>query len=209
MARPQARTKDRKTSAAAKTAKKRRSGSGADPNAGTGNGRDHTRRSAAVRRGAPLAGTGRLTQRYKVAGASVLCERRNVIGMWKPTGPAWPIRDMGLAGLCFQSVGNGLKPGTRLRLTLHLPQHTSIRLKGKLTWVREADVKGRHQHGVAFTDYDIEAWAVLRDVHAEYASEGDKDPPDGQSESQDGSPGDLEELLEAALPAEELPASDR
>lgn len=127
------------------------------------------RRLAAARGRGGSSQKWRLTERFEVGGAVVVCERRNALGLWKRIGPPYNIRDMGVSGLSFLLPAVRLKPGTRLRLTLFLPARLPIRVRGKLARVEKTDAVRLYLCGVAFTDYGADAWAGLCEVHAEHA----------------------------------------
>ena len=115
----------------------------------------------------------RLTERFSVPGALVLCHRRTIIGTWKACDTPFHVYNLGMGGVNFWSLGVTLKPGTKIKLTLVMPKTQPIDVIGVVVWSKEMPASGgadgAQQYtqitGVKFVDYDATAWAVLREVH--------------------------------------------
>jgi hypothetical protein len=116
----------------------------------------------------------RLTERFSVPGALVLCHRRTIIGTWKACETPFHVYNLGMGGVNFWSLGVALKPGTKIKLTLVIPKAHPIDVIGVVVWSKEMPgsdaAEGAQQQytqitGVKFVDYDATAWAVLREVH--------------------------------------------
>jgi len=131
---------------------------------------DCSERAAAARGGESFVGKKRLTDRFDVPGAFVVCRRRTKLGFWKQIGTPSPVCDMGVGGLSFLMPDERVKPGAKVRLTLHLPGRLPIKVKGEVHRVEHASGEGRRVCGVGFTDYGTHAWAILCGLHAEYGS---------------------------------------
>jgi hypothetical protein len=114
----------------------------------------------------------RLTERFSVPGALVLCHRRTIIGTWKAYETPFHVYNLGMGGVNFWNLGMALKPGTKIKLTILMPQTNPIDVIGVVVWSKDmpgSDTDDVLQYtritGVKFVDYDVGAWAVLRDVH--------------------------------------------
>ena len=116
----------------------------------------------------------RLTERFSVPGALVLCHRRTIIGTWKACDTPFHVYDLGMGGVNFWSLGITLKPGTKIKLTVLMPKTNPIDVIGVVVWSKEmpgsdaadgAQQKYTRITGVKFVDYDAAAWSVLRNVH--------------------------------------------
>lgn len=114
----------------------------------------------------------RLSVRFKVEGASLVCERHNVFGVWKRVGPRCKVHDICLRGLRFVNTGRRLLPGTKVRLTISFTEVLSIQVQGRTIWCEDCDTEGNIFCGVEFTDFGSNAWAVLCDMYARYKAEG-------------------------------------
>ena len=113
----------------------------------------------------------RLTERFSVPGARVICHRRTILGTWKPCDSPFHVYNVGMGGISFWNLGVILKPGIRIKLTLLIPKAQPISLIGVICWNKsiprsEADGERAHSQitGVKFVDYDAGAWAVLRKI---------------------------------------------
>jgi len=132
--------------------------------------RAYDRRVAASKSGDEHFGKRRLHERFKVADARVLLAIKNMIGLWKVAGPPCIVKNLGIGGISFFTHSAGLKPGQRVRLSLHVPRKPSLPLKGRVTHILH------HQNhtficGVAFTDYGVSAWGTLCDLYNEHAGD--------------------------------------
>lgn len=122
------------------------------------------RRALAARSGDEALNKQRLHERFKVPNARVVCQRKGLIGLWKPGGPPCIVRDMGIGGVSFFTACRNLKPGHRVRLSIEVPDRRAVQLKGNIVHVAPHE---SHAHicGVAFTDYGASAWATLCDLY--------------------------------------------
>ena len=130
--------------------------------------RAYARRIAASKSGNEHFNKRRLQQRFKIPDAHIVCERRNMIGLWKAVGPPCIVKDLGIGGASFLTHGANVKPGCRNRLALQVPRRPTLHLRGRVTHFAP---QGPHSHvcGVTFTDYAASAWAVLCDLYNEHA----------------------------------------
>ena len=115
----------------------------------------------------------RLTERFSVPGALVVCHRRTIIGTWKACETPFHVYNLGMGGVNFWNLGMALKPGTKIKLTLLMPKAHPIDVVGVVVWSKDMPRSdagdGAQQYsqitGVKFVDYDAGAWAVLRQIH--------------------------------------------
>jgi hypothetical protein len=120
----------------------------------------------------------RLTERFSVPGALVVCHRRTLFGTWKAFETPFHVYNLGMGGVNFWSLGLALKPGTRLKLTVLMPKTRPVDVIGLVVWSKDVprssadDAAQQYTQltGVKFVDYDAEAWAVLREVHQTFSA---------------------------------------
>jgi len=128
---------------------------------------DISARAAAARAGNAVAGKRRLTERFEVPEAFLVVERRTALVFWRPIGKPCPLADMSIRGVRFEDANRRLRAGDHVRVTLLLPSHLPIRLKGRVAHDGESPDAGTC--GIGFTDYGSTAWALLCDIHKQYA----------------------------------------
>jgi hypothetical protein len=130
---------------------------------------------------APLSETSlmrRLTERFSVRGALVVCHRRTILGTWKASGTPLHVYDLGMGGVNFWNLGKPPKPGTKIKLTLLVPKVNPIDVVGVVVWSKampHSDDHGaqRYSHitGVKFVKYNARVWAALCRIHRIVAAE--------------------------------------
>ncbi|MGD1000132.1 MAG: hypothetical protein ABSA67_05465 [Candidatus Brocadiia bacterium] len=137
----------------------------------------------------------RLTERFSVPGALVICRHRTIFGTWKACRTPFHVYNLGMGGLNYWNLGKTPKPGGKIKLTLLVPNVIPINVVSVVVWSkampRSDDGGGaqRYSHitGVKFVDYDAEAWAVLRKIHEIVAAELKSAPPPALAPSQNQS----------------------
>jgi len=162
----------------------------------------------------------RLSERFSVPGALLVCHRRTIIGTWKACQTPFHIYNLGMGGVNFWNHGMDLKPGTKIKLTLLIPKARSIDVVGVVVWSKgmpasdAGDGSQRYSHvtGVKFVDYDAGAWAVLREIHQVVAAESPGQAPSKPARAQEQSArSPTSEIRETASPqsshSEQLEAS--
>jgi hypothetical protein len=115
----------------------------------------------------------RLTERFSVPGALVICRHRTLIGTWKACKVPFHVYNLGMGGVNFWNHGNTPKPGAKMKLTLLVPNVSPIEVVGVVVWSKaiphsdggDGAQPYTHITGVKFVDYDSGAWAVLRKIH--------------------------------------------
>ena len=120
----------------------------------------------------------RLTERFSVPGALLVCYRRSIIGTWRARETPFHVHNLGMGGVNFWNLGMTLKPGTRIKLTLLLPKIRPIDVIGVVIWSKDmprSDASGGAQQysqitGVKFMDYDAGTWAVLCEIHKTFGA---------------------------------------
>ena len=152
----------------------------------------------------------RLTERFSVRGAMVVCHRRTIIGTWKPSETPFHVYNLGMGGVNFWNLGMLLKPGAKIKLTLLVPKVQPIDVVGIVVWNKDGpqagtgdDVQAYSQiTGVKFVDYDAGAWAVLRRIPQIVDAQLKEDPltalprsPDQPEESAVAGTPDSDELI--------------
>lgn len=115
----------------------------------------------------------RMTERFSVPGARVVCHRRTIIGTWKTCETPLHVYNLGMGGVNFWNQGMALKTGAKIKLTLLMPKAPPIDVIGVVVWSRDISrsdsgdgaQQERRVTGVKFVDYNAGAWAVLRGIH--------------------------------------------
>ena len=144
--------------------------------------------SVAVQQNPPISEVSfkrRLSERYSVPGALVLCHRRTIIGTWKAAETPFHVYNIGMGGVNFWSLGMPHKRGAKIKLTLVMPKVQPINVVGVVVWIKDmprSDGGNGARHysqitGVKFVDYDAGAWAVLRQIPQIVAAESQGDAP--------------------------------
>ena len=126
----------------------------------------------------------RLTERFSVPGALVVCYRRTIIGTWKAREMPFHVYNLGMGGVNFWNLGMTLKPGAKIKLTILMPKANPIDVLGIVVWSKAAPRPGsgdgapRYTQitGVKFVDYDAGAWAALCEVHQNFGGGSQNSP---------------------------------
>lgn len=109
--------------------------------------------------------TKRLTERFSVPGALVVCRHRTLIGTWKARTVPFHVCNIGMGGVNFWNHGKSPKPGARMKLTLLVPNMNPIEVIGVVVWSKalphadggDGAPQYTHVTGVKFVDYDASA----------------------------------------------------
>lgn len=117
-----------------------------------------------------MAGKTRLSERFQVPGAAVVCMCRSALLLWKQIGPPCHVNDMCVTGVSFLTFARNLRVNQPVRLALHLPDQMPLSIKGKVARLDKNPAGSGYVCGVKYTDYGQEAWAILCRAHAKHTS---------------------------------------
>ena len=106
----------------------------------------------------------RRARRFHVPGAYVVCEQRAIFGFRAKPGPRCAVFDLGVRGLSFANIGERLKPGARVWITLHVSGQPLAELKAELIWTQDAVAGCAQLCGVQFGHYPGELGQMISDA---------------------------------------------
>ena len=127
-------------------------------------------RAAAARGGDQYLDRRRLAERFEVPDAFLVCERRNFVRLWRISGGPCHIINVGVSGVCFANLGPRLSPGDLVRLNLHFPRKTGIRVKAQIVRIDALPTVIGQQCGATFTDLDASGWRALCDLYSTHSN---------------------------------------
>ena len=114
---------------------------------------------------------------FPLPGAFLVYARRNFMGFWKTHPTPLSVLELGPDGLSFVHVGEPLKPGLSLRLTIMLLKWKPIRVTGVVVsntpqcTAGSGTASGSLQTcAVKFVDYHDGAWQALRTAKVRHAN---------------------------------------